>query len=60
VGRPVSPHTLRHSFASRLRERGADLQDIQEALGHASITTTTIYAHLATSRRNAKLAGWLA
>jgi integrase/recombinase XerD len=45
----VNPHTLRHSFASRQRENGADLQLIQEALGHASITTTTIYAHLTTT-----------
>jgi integrase/recombinase XerC len=56
IGRPVHPHMLRHSFASHLRENGADLQDIQEALGHASITTTTTYAHLTTRRRREKLA----
>jgi integrase/recombinase XerD len=56
IGRPVHPHMLRHSFASRLRENGADLQDIQEALGHANITTTTMYAHLTTRRRREKLA----
>ena len=55
VGKRVHPHTLRHSFASRLRENGADLQLIQEALGHASITTTTIYAHLSTSKRRQEI-----
>jgi site-specific recombinase XerD len=53
------PHMLRHSFASRLRENGADLQDIQEALGHAVITTTTMYAHLTTRRQREKLAEYL-
>ena len=53
------PHMLRHSFASRLRENGADLQDIQEALGHAAITTTTMYAHLTTRRQREKLAEYL-
>jgi len=48
IGRPVHPHMLRHSFASHLREKGADLQRIQEALGHANINTTTMYAHLTT------------
>ncbi len=56
IGRPVHPHMLRHSFASRLRENGADLQLIQEALGHASITTTTMYAHLTTNKRRQELA----
>jgi integrase/recombinase XerC len=55
----VHPHMLRHSFASRLRENGADLQDIQEALGHASIVTTTMYAHLTTRRQREKLAEYL-
>jgi site-specific recombinase XerD len=56
LGRPVAPHMLRHSFASRLRENGADLQLMQEALGHANITTTTMYAHLTTNRRRQELA----
>jgi site-specific recombinase XerD len=56
IGRPVHPHMLRHSFASRLRENGADLQIMQEALGHAEITTTTMYAHLSTNRRRQDLA----
>jgi site-specific recombinase XerD len=59
VGRPVYTHMLRHSFASRLRENGADLQDIQEALGHSAITTTTMYAHISTRRRREKLAEYL-
>jgi integrase len=57
--RPVHPHMLRHSVASRLRENGTDLQDIQEALGHAVITTTTMYAHLTTRRQREQLAEYL-
>jgi integrase/recombinase XerD len=59
VGQRVHPHMLRHSFASRLRENGAPLELIQDALGHANIATTLIYAHVSTTKQRNDIARYL-
>ncbi len=59
VGEHVHPHMFRHSFASRLRENGAPLELIQEALGHQNISTTLIYARMSTQRQRADIARYL-
>ena len=51
LGRPLHPHVLRHSFATRLRIRGGEIQEVQLLMGHAVIGTTMRYSHIKPAQR---------